>query len=202
MGGRPSAKRRAPRRRRWRPAHLAGYGAVVLLLGLALFLVARSAVRSPASTPIAQSAGAIVAYQGDDQLGGHESSLSSVLGQGRPVVLNYFAGACAQCTAEMPGFEKAYESSAGKVLIVGLDVGPFTGLGSHEDAARLLRQLAIRYPAAYAVDDSALRSYGITAMPTTLFFDANGRLVDRSDGALTQRDLEARIQRLEVRAPS
>src|SRR5262249_60825885 len=65
VGGRPSAKRRAPRRRRWRPAHLAGYGAVVLLLGLALFLVARSAVRSPASTPIAQSAGAIVAYPGD-----------------------------------------------------------------------------------------------------------------------------------------
>jgi len=84
----------------------------------------------------------------------------------------YFAGACAQCTAEKPGFEKAYESSAGKVLIVGLDVGPFTGLGSHEDAARLLRQLAIRYPAAYAVDDSALRSYGIAAMPTTLFLDA------------------------------
>ena len=73
-------------------------------------------------------------------------------------MLNYFAGACAPCTAEMPGFETAYESSAGKVLIVGLDVGPFTGLGSHEDAARLLRQLAIRYPAAYAVDDSALRT--------------------------------------------
>ncbi len=69
------------------------------------------------------------------------------------------------------GFEKGYESSAGKPLIVGLDVGPVTGLGSHEDAARLLRQLAIRNPAAYAVDDSALRSYRINAMPTTLFFD-------------------------------
>lgn len=33
VGERPSAKRR----RRWRPAHLAGYGAVVPLLGLALF---------------------------------------------------------------------------------------------------------------------------------------------------------------------
>lgn len=117
-------------------------------------------------------------------------------------MLNYFAGACAPCTAEMPGFETAYESSAGKVLIVGLDVGPSTGLGSHEDAARLLRQLAIRYPAAYAVDDSALCSYRINAMPTTLFFDAAGRLVDRSDGALTQRDLEAGIQRLEVPARS
>ena len=143
-----------------------------------------------------------MAYQGDDQLGGHESSFGRVLGHGRPVVLNYFAGACAPCTAEMPGFEKAYESSAGKVLIVGLDVGPFTGMGSHEDAARLLRQLAIRYPAAYAVDDSALRNYGVDAMPTTLFFDATGRLVGRSNGALTQPDLEARIQDLEVAAPS
>ncbi len=36
----------------------------------------------------------------------------------------------------------------------------------------------------------------------TLFLDAGGRLVERSDGALTESDLEARIRKLEGAAPS
>lgn len=67
-------------------------------------------------------------------------------------------------------------------------VGTFTGMGSHEDAARLLRGLGIRYPAAYAVDDAILRANSVRAMPRTLFFDVRGRLVTCSNGALTESD--------------
>lgn len=197
---RAQPRRPAKRRRRWQPGRAAVYGGLAVLVGLALFLVARSGVRSPAPAP-ATAAPAVVAYQGDAELGGHESSLDRVISRGRLVVLNYFAGACVPCTAEMPGFERAYESSGNRVLFLGLDVGLFTGMGSHDDATRLLRQLGIRYPAAYAVDDTALRTYGVQAMPTTLFFDARGRLVDRSDGALTESELRARVQRL-LEAPS
>ena len=193
-GRRVQRRRPVKRRRRWQPSRSAVYAGLVVLVGLAIFLLARSGIRSPAPSPAA--APAIVAYQGDAELGGHQSSLDRVIGHGKPVVLNFFAGACAPCSAEMPGFERAYESVGDRALFVGLDVGPFTGMGSHEDAARLLRQLGIRYPAAYAVDDAALRGYDVQSMPTTLFFDARGRLVDRSDGALTESDLQARVQRL------
>lgn len=42
----------------------------------------------------------LVAYQGDDVLGGHETTFSTVFNQGKPVVLNFFAGQCPPCQGE------------------------------------------------------------------------------------------------------
>jgi thiol-disulfide isomerase/thioredoxin len=130
----------------------------------------------------------MVAYQGQDVLGGSQVSFSHVLAQGKPVVLNFFAGACAPCQAEMPGFQKVADRLGNRVIIVGLDVGPFTGLGTHEDAERLLQQLGIRYPAAYAVDTTPLTKY-VQGMPTTVVFDAKGKISSKFTGTVTEAQL-------------
>lgn len=131
----------------------------------------------------------IVAYQGSDALGGSEIEFASLLGRGTPVILNFWAAQCPPCLAEMPWFESAWQDSDGSVLLVGVDVGPFTQLGTNEQGAELLSELGITYPAAYAADDAPLRELSVTSMPTTVIFDGAGQIVDKHGGLLTEQQI-------------
>jgi thiol-disulfide isomerase/thioredoxin len=131
----------------------------------------------------------IVAYHGSDALGGSEIDFASLLGRGTPVILNFWAAQCPPCLAEMPWFESAWRDSDGTVLLVGVDVGPFTQLGTNEQGAELLSELGITYPAAYAADGAALRQFSVTSMPTTVFFDGAGQIMDRHGGLLTEQQI-------------
>ncbi len=144
---------------------------------------------------------ALVAYQGDALLGGRETRFASVFRQGRPVVLNFWAGRCPPCRAEMPAFQRVAEAYGDRVLFVGVDVGSFTALGTPEDARRLLADLGIRYPAARAVDASPLKLYGVTSMPSTVFLDRQGRIVEKAGGVLTEGQLRAAVERLAAGSP-
>jgi len=55
---------------------------------------------SAANPPVSVSDFKLVAYQGDDVLGRHETTFSTVFNQGKPVVLNFFAGQCPPCQGE------------------------------------------------------------------------------------------------------
>ena len=136
----------------------------------------------------------IVAYQGEAVLGGKETSFDRVFQQGKPVVLNFWAGNGPSCQVEMPGFQKVADKLAGKVIVVGVDVGPFTGLGTHQDAVKLYMQLGIHYPLAYAVDASPLKLYTVEGMPTTVFLTAKGQVADSLTGILTEDQLRSEVQ--------
>lgn len=138
----------------------------------------------------------IVAYQGEDILGGDRVDFNSLLGTGTPVVLNFWAGLCPPCRQEMPGFQRVYEEHSGDFTIVGVDVGQFTGLGSQADARDFLAEFEITYPTAFAVDDDALREYGVRSMPTTVFFDGAGNVVSRHAGFLQEDQLRDQIESL------
>ena len=76
----------------------------------------------------------IAFYQGADTLGGDPVRFSELFGQGKPVVLNLWAGLCPICRTEMPELQAAYEKYGERVLFVGVDIGPFVGLGDEDDA--------------------------------------------------------------------
>lgn len=161
---------------------------------------------APAATRGAGAAGgpkgfAIVAYQGEEQLGGREVDFASLFGQGKPVVLNFWAGGCPPCRAEMPGFERVYQQHRDKVLLVGVDIGPFVGLGSHDDARKLLKELGVTYPTAFAKASSPVRDYGVQAMPTTVFLTADGKVFSKHTGFLTEQQLNEAVTRLLAAAP-
>ncbi|HLQ61046.1 MAG TPA: TlpA disulfide reductase family protein [Candidatus Acidoferrales bacterium] len=187
-------KRRGPKGAGWNLNRLAYFAAGALVLVAGVFLVVRSAANS--SPPVTGNDFRIVAYQGDDALGGHESSISRVVGQGKPVVLNFFAGQCPPCRAEMPGFQRVADEYQGKVVFVGVDIGPYLDLGSHDDARALLAELKMRYPAAYAVDSRPLKVYGVKGMPTTIIFDSAGQVVETHTGIYTEAQLRDRLRAL------
>lgn len=138
----------------------------------------------------------LVTYQGEAVLGGRETTFANVFARGKPVVLNFWAGLCPPCRAEMPAFQKVADELQDKFILVGVDVGPFIGLGSREDARRLLRELNIRYPAAAAADATPLRLYNVRNMPTTVFLNAKGQVVETANGLLVERQLRSKVEHL------
>src|SRR5712692_3489734 len=181
------------RRTPWRPSFLAP---ALITLGILMAGCAGApGVGAGASTQLKDFD--LVAYQGEEILGGQTSHFAKLFGQGkRPVVLNFWAGQCPPCRAEMPAFQHAADDYQGKVLVVGLDVGEFTGLGTQDDARSLLQELNIHYPTAYAVDASPLQLYNVRAMPTTLFLSPNGALQEQVAGLIQEDRLRGSLERL------
>lgn len=138
----------------------------------------------------------IVAYQGVELLGAEELDFTDLLGRGTPVALNFWAGQCPPCRAEMPAFQRVYDRHSEDFLLLGVDIGPFIGLGSHEDGRALLSELNITYPAAYAVDDRPVRDYNIIGMPTTIFYTADGQEHSRHSGLMTEEQFEAAVEEI------
>jgi cytochrome c-type biogenesis protein len=129
----------------------------------------------------------ITVYQGAEVLGGETVRFSELLAQGQPVVLNFWAGLCPPCRAEMPDLQGVYEEYQGQVLLFGLDVGPFVGLGSRDEGRALLEELEVTYPAGTTFDANVVRDYQILGMPTTVFIKPNGEVV-RTWGGLLNKD--------------
>ena len=123
-------------------------------------------------------------YQGQDVLGGDELSLSDL--RGKPLVLNFWASLCPPCRAEMPDIQEFYIEYGDRVNVFGLDIGPFTGLGSNKTGQSLVEVLNITYPAGSTEDEKVVIEYGVLGMPTTIFITADGKIFDNWTGILNK----------------
>jgi len=139
---------------------------------------------------------AITVYQGADVLGGEKVRFSDLLAQGQPVVLNFWAGLCPPCRAEMPDLQEVYDEYQSRVLLFGLDVGPFVSLGSRENGRALLEELQVTYPAGTTFDANVVREYHILGMPTTLFIKPNGEVIRNWAGLLNKQKMEELVEEL------
>ena len=119
-------------------------------------------------------------YQGDVTLGGEQVLFSEILAQGKPVVVEFWAGQCPVCRRGLPEVEEVYRELGEEATFVALDVGVFTGLGNEAAALALIADLGLTFPAGTIADSSPMRTYRVTGIPTTLFFKPNGELFSRS----------------------
>lgn len=178
-----------------------GIAAVVIAVAVGFVLFRSGSGGESASNP---SAGGSIAapdfpfsvYQGTDTLGGEEAKFSTLFGRGKPVVLNFWAGLCPPCRAEMPGFQRVHNEMGDQFILLGLDIGPFVGLGSREEGRALLSELNITYPAATTFEASTVAKYNVRGMPTTVFLTSNGEIFDTHTGFLNEETLRNKLQRL------
>ncbi len=139
----------------------------------------------------------ITMYQGQEIVGGNRVRLSQLWKRGKPIVLNFFAGQCPPCRAEMPDFQKLYEAvGKDKYLMLSVDIGPYIGLGSREDGRALLRELKITFPAGTMFEEDILVVYQILGMPTTVFVTSDGKMLRKHTGLLTRGQMLAFTEEL------
>lgn len=126
-------------------------------------------------------------HQGDELLGSSSLMLSDL--QGKPLVLNFWAGLCPPCRAEMPDLQEFYEEYNGRVTLVGVDLGVFVGLGNKQDGIDLLRELEVTYPAGFTSDAAVAKDYKVLGMPSTVFITSDGKIFRNWTGLLNKEKL-------------
>lgn len=124
----------------------------------------------------------ITLFQGEAKIGATDINLRRF--QGKPLIINFWAGLCPPCRAELPDLQEFYDEFSDRVTLVGVDLGQFTGLGTLQDAKDLLEELQISYPVGFTNDASVIKKYRVFGMPTTIFIDANGEIFKNWGGAL------------------
>ena len=99
------------------------------------------------------------------------------------------AGRCRKC-------QEVYAEYQDRILLLGVDIGPFAGLGSREAGQALLRELKITYPAGTTFDAGVPQAYKLIGMPLTVFITPDGTIVKRWTGLLTKAKLIELVQQL------
>ncbi|MCX2863337.1 TlpA disulfide reductase family protein [Paucibacter sp. PLA-PC-4] len=168
------SQRRPPLRRPW----LVSSGA-----GIALWLLASVATAPSGSAPMPSV-----------QLAELESAQSLSLSEaarGRPVVVNLWASWCGPCRVEMPVLAAAQQRESAVGFL-------FINQGESPAAVKaFLRQQGLSLREVLLDSRSTLGpAVGSRGLPTTLFYDAQGRQVDAHFGIINAAALESRLRQI------
>ena len=171
-------------------------GALLLGVVLAVILVASAGRSGPDVTAPKDLAPdfSFTLYQGQSTLGAQSLDISDL--RGKPVVINFWAGLCPPCRAELPELQEFYEDFKDQVTLVGVDIGQFTALGTQQDARDLLSELGITYPNGFTDEGGVVSQYRVVSMPTTIFINSRGEVFRRWSGALNQEVLTEVVEEM------
>jgi thiol-disulfide isomerase/thioredoxin len=121
---------------------------------------------------------------------GTATSLAEVL-DGKPTVINFFGSWCPPCVEEMPAFERVHDAAGADVTFLGLAVRD-----RPEDAQAIVKRTGVTFRTLRDADGDALTYFGGIQMPATVFVGADGEMVARHDGKLSEADLRAQLAEL------
>ena len=111
--------------------------------------------------------------------------------QGTPVVVNFWASWCPPCVAEMrAAFEPVHQELGDEVAFVGLNLED-----DPERAAEIVDRTGVTYDLGRDPAGELFTGFGGFGMPTTIFLDETGQIVDSHTGALSRSQLEDLIAR-------
>jgi peroxiredoxin len=180
-------------------------GAVLgLLVGLGIGLVLAGGGDDADGGPVATEGGALqdvgipvaTDVAGDplpdvtvETLEGEELSLRDLAG--RPLILNLWYSTCPPCVREMPAFETVHQRVGDDVRFVG--VNPVDSAGAARDFAA---DVGVTYELVRDPGGAATAELGVARFPTTVFVDADGRILATDPNELSESELTERIEEL------
>ncbi len=116
---------------------------------------------------------------------------------GQPVVLNLWASWCPPCRREMPVFEQA-QAQYPDVAFVMVNQGE----NGEQARAYLQRERLTLDDVLLDPSSQAMQALGTRGLPSTFFFDEQGRLVDTHMGELTMGSLKDKVAQRFAQSPS
>ncbi|WP_199029457.1 TlpA disulfide reductase family protein [Ralstonia sp. ASV6] len=155
------------------------------LMGIAAGMLAWAAAQGTSST-LQRATPSLAALQLEGMDG---SAVSFDKPIGKPVVLNLWASWCPPCRREMPILAQAQTDYPGVVFLM---------VNQGEQASTVQQFLAQQGLSFNHVLldplSEAMQTFGSRGLPTTLFFDARGKLVDSHMGEITAARLKEAVQ--------
>jgi thiol-disulfide isomerase/thioredoxin len=103
---------------------------------------------------------------------------------GKPEIINMWASWCAPCREEMPMLERAHERLGNRVQFLGVDVKD-----SRSSALAFLTRHQIGYSQVFDTRGDLPLQLRLLGVPSTLFVNASGVVVDRVIGRLDDQSL-------------
>jgi len=107
--------------------------------------------------------------------------------RGHAVLLNFWASWCGPCRSEMPDLQAIHETYRHQGLFV-------LGVNQEESASAvsdLARQMGLSFPLLIDADGAVGRAYKVTALPTSIFVDADGVIQKIHVGMMTKASIES-----------
>lgn len=135
-------------------------------------------------------------------LSGEETRLSDWRGQA--VLVNLWASWCVPCRTEMPALEKVFQDYHQDGLVI-LAVNA-TDQDDEERVRSFAQELGLTFPILLDRTGEISRAYHLTALPTSYFIAADGRIQEIVVGgpmseALLRSRVEQLLQKREVKEP-
>lgn len=114
--------------------------------------------------------------------------------RGRPVLVNFWATTCVVCVREMPHLVELERHLADHKLVVVAVAMPYD---PPSRVVEFARRMALPFPVALDLDANLVRAFGdVSATPTTVLIDPEGRVAARRVGAWDTGDIAAHIRAL------
>jgi thiol-disulfide isomerase/thioredoxin len=119
-----------------------------------------------------------------------------LLGQldGTPVLVNFWGSWCEPCRDEAPHLASAHETYGDRVQFLGVDI-----LDARDGAREFMREYGWTYPSVFDPPAAIRDGLGLLGQPVTLFYDADGDLIDRWVGPIPPDELTHRLTALLTR---
>jgi thiol-disulfide isomerase/thioredoxin len=146
---------------------------------------------APAAMAVPQTGQAAPNFSMGVVANGHGTFTLSKL-KGRAVYLNFFASWCVPCKAELPSIARLAKKYAKKgVTVIGVDE-----LESSEVTLKFTQQFKLPYE--IGIDDSGSigASYGLIGMPLHVFIGADGKVVSRRSGQMSEDQIRAGLDQI------
>lgn len=111
--------------------------------------------------------------------------------KGKAVMLNFWGTWCKPCRTEMPAMQAAYQ----KYKAQGFTIAAINIAETDIAASNFAKQVGISFPIWMDRNREVVKLYDIGPLPSSIFIDPDGTIVDRIEGPLQLSQLEYYIMR-------
>lgn len=113
--------------------------------------------------------------------------------RGKPVVINFWATWCGPCRQEFPDFQDAATDNADRLVVIGVNN---TSTDQKENVGEFITEMGVTFPIVLDETGDVAKTYQIFGLPTTIFIDENGVVLEVFTGPVNKAYIESKINDL------